>query len=272
MFSTHQEYVMKRLMFLVLIAIFTLGSGAAVAEREHKAGSTYCRQNPEKCSDSGSIRPADLQPASAMSDGGLIVGATGPTAPFLPRDTIYASNLDNVGRRCDLAGNYTDSARFRCKEMLSRSSGLRYRVRQSTSEGYRVFIVTQNGTLQRYADCDASNKVVYQSDAAEKVAQANGYRLDTGNNTMVATNAAPAAAPPPCDEHVTLQNMNRNLCKDQHGDSTSTAATTPAPTQDPQGPDCSKLSGLVKFKCNSATALAKTKGVLPDIPVAVIVK
>lgn len=247
---------MKQILKLAMAVLAASYMNSALAAR------TFCEVYPDEARCKGDQQHAGV----------LTVGATGPTAPFLPKDTVYFTRKDNVGRYCDTEGNYTDSAKFRCKEMLSHSSGLRYRVRQSTSEGYRVFIVTQNGTLQRYADCDASTKVVYQSDAAEKVAQANGYRLDTGNNTMVATNAGPAAAPPPCDEHVTLQNMNRNLCKDRHGDSTSTAATTPAPTQDPQGPDCSKLSGLMKLKCNAATALAKTKSVLPDIPAAVIVK
>ena len=251
---------MKRILKLamaVAMAVF-----AASCMHSAMAVHTFCDLNPDEA------RCKGKQPNAGI----LTVGATGPTAPFLPKDTVYASRRDNVGRHCDIEGNYTDSSGFRCKEMLSSSSGLHYRVRQSVSEGYRVFIVTQNGTLQRYADCEPSSKVVYQSDVAQKVAKVNGYRLDPGTNTMVAMDAGPAAAPPPCDEHVTLQNMNRNLCKDQHGDSTSTAATTPAPTQDPQGPDCSKLSGIMKFKCNAATALAKTKSAIPDIPTGVIVK
>ena len=152
--------------------------------------------------------------------------------PFLPKDLSYTSR-NTVGEHCDVDGNYTDSAKNRCREARSKTTGLTYLVRRSEKDGDRIFIL-RNGAREPYAQFGQGKdiyRIVRLSPMAEQYASAHGYRLDQQDHTMVAMNAPPVQAQPTidCKAKVTIENLGQRGSCTNGGTRTATA-----PSQAPQ--------------------------------------
>lgn len=185
--------------------------------------------------------------------------------PFLPKDLSYTSR-NTVGEHCDVDGNYTDSAKNRCREASSKTTGLTYLVRRSSKDGDRIFIL-RNGAREPYAQFGQGTdiyRIIYQSPAAEKYALAQGYRLNQQEHIMVATNgsAPPSARTINCKAQLNIG--DRLACAKENN--SSGTMTTGAPSQAPSPPlaqvpkaqNCASETNLLKrISCEAAAAAGK---------------
>jgi uncharacterized membrane protein len=263
-----REMTMRRLMFVTLAAsTLALGPSGAIAQQKHKAGSTYCHQNPEACQAERAGTPAKTEnttaPTSQVSLNGNLYKFNANVTPFVPGDLAYANRSQSGGFNCDANGRPSaPMPNSRCIDFVSQQEGSTWRLRKimrGTVEA--IFLVGKGGTLVERARFDGNGHLVSATPEAKQYALAKGYRLDERNNTMVAVNAptaAPAAAlncknPRSADEHL--------ACAKQNGGPVATTGATskPAPAPTAQALDCSKLSALLRMKCEAEKVIPGSK-------------
>jgi hypothetical protein len=251
---------MKRLMFLMLAAIaFALGSGAAIAQQRHKAGSTFCYQNPESCNQGTAKQPAQTS-MSPLAQNGDLYKRQSNIAPYVPADLAYVDRSNSGRFNCDDNGGKASSAPTgTCGDFVSLAQGSKWRMHfVSGGTVDRVFRVTKGGSVQQHVQFAGRanvHQVVSISPEAQQMAEANGYRFDQRSSTMVAMSSTPTA--PAALNCKSPRNANEALaCSKQHGAPTA-VAQTPAPAQTAQADPCASLSGFLLTACRKTAAAVK---------------
>lgn len=223
---------MKRINTLVLLLCFA-GSLFAQGKAEQDARNARVREGKmteaDKIHFNGSGRDSWLYSHKAIT-------------PFIPDDLAvvdkrkgglrpYFCSNDGTATPIEPHTNSGD-----CGEFVSIKTGTKWRMRDRGGYIDRAFEVYKDGTVREHVIMDA-NVVVSMSKEAEKIAQGNGYQLDSHNNTMVASGTV--VVPNSGQARVGIPNST--------------------PQQNAQLPtiDCNKLDGFIaKTQCFARAANA----------------
>ena len=255
---------MKQLMFMFVITTAVIFGSQAARAQHNQAQTAQGSKRVAAANRDNTTQTARGYPAGPGQNpkeypAGLLVYLQ----PFMPKDTKVGIGW-MIGTKCDQNGHFVESGSSTCQIYVSHSAGKTYVSRKSEQEGDRIFVRNGNAT-ELYVHFNGgryASTVAYQSPVAQQFASAHGYQLDPNTKTMVAANgAAPAPKRTVNCKDSNIAVGDRIDCASgrvNNGETTATpSASAPPQVTAAKAQDCSKLSMLLRIKCEAMAAAGK---------------